>query len=235
MKMVQGALLTCLLTGTLFPAWAEQDSGEKFRLDHVKFQLTSKAWVSTTTAKVSVSVNATLNDTSLVEARNNIMSNLDKIAQGKWHITAFNRSQDSSGLERLYVTAEARVPEQSLTKINTLAKSVSQPGARYRIQNIDFTPQLSEVEKVKARVRETIYSQANDEITRLNKQYPKQKYSLHGVVFLGPNVAMMLPRAKTKRMNTMVMAAQAAPSIAVSNEVKLTALIDVASDRNIDD
>jgi len=235
MKIIHGGLLMCMLSTAFMPAWAGQDQEAKVKLDHVKFQLSAKDWVTTTTAKVSVSVNATLNETSLVEARNKIMTNLSKIAEGQWHITTFNRSQDSSGLQKLYVNAQARVPEQSLTKINVLAKSVSQPGATYRIQDIDFTPQLAEVEKVKVKVRALIYQQAQAEIDRLNKQYPDQKYSLHDMIFLGPNINRMLPQARAKRMNTMVMAAESAPSIAVSNQVKLTALVDVASDRNLDD
>ena len=214
--------------GFITIAYAGDDN--EMVLDSVTMTLTAKKWVTTESAKVEVGVNATLSNTDLVKARNDILTNLTKIAPGKWHITQFNRSQDSSGLEKLYVAAQARVSQKLLTNVNVNAKSVSKPGATYRIQNIDFKPSLVEVQKVKEQVRQMLYQQISDELAKLNKQYPAQKYSIHRVSFnLGS--APVVPRAyKTRQMNMAVMA-QEAPAISVSNEVQLTAMVTVASNR----
>lgn len=86
-------------------------------LDEVTFQVSAKQWVSTQTALLMVNVNATLDNADLVRARADIMEKLTKIAAGEWHLTQFDRSQDSSGLEKLYVQAQSRVNQASLTSI----------------------------------------------------------------------------------------------------------------------
>ncbi len=131
--------------------------------------------VSTQTALVTVNINATLSNSDLVKARADIMDKLAKISAGDWHLTQFDRSQDSSGLEKLYVQAQARVAQANLTTNYQNAKSVSKPGASYEIGTIEFKPSLDEVQQVRAQLRERIYQQARDELARLNKVYTGQE------------------------------------------------------------
>jgi hypothetical protein len=226
-SIVLKKILCVFMMGFLSTAYAVED---KLVLDNVTIILTAKKWVTTQSAKVQVGVNATLSNTDLVKARNEIMANLAKIAAGEWHITQFNRSQDSSGLERLYVAAQARVEQKLLTNVNVNAKSVSKPGATYRIQNIDFKPSLVEVQKVKEQVRMMLYEKITDELARLNKQFPSQKYSIHSVLFTDGSRPAPVRRYKAAQMNMAVMAAES-PAISVSNQIQLTAVIDVASNR----
>lgn len=118
-----------------------------------------------------------------MKARADIMDSLNKIAKGEWHLVQFDRSQDSSGLEKLYVQAQARVDQSALTNIYQNAKSVSKPGAKYEISGVEFKPSLEETQVVRAKIREQIYQQVNDEIDRMNKAYPKQNYSVSNLVF----------------------------------------------------
>ena len=78
-------------------------------MDKVLFQISARQWVSTQSALLTVNINATLNNADLVKARADIMNNLNTIATGEWQLTQFDRSQDSSGLEKLYVAAQARI------------------------------------------------------------------------------------------------------------------------------
>lgn len=217
----------------LLASQAYADTDNQLVLDQIQFQLTSKQWVKTEQAKLQISINATLSNTDLVKARNDIMTNLTKIAKGEWHITQFIRSQDSSGLEKLYVEAQARVPQQALTTVNVQAKAVSKPGATYKVANIDFTPSLTETQKVKEQVRADLYKRINTEIESLNKQYPQQKFSVHSVQFVDGNAPMPRPTYKAREMNTMALAAQA-PGLSVSNNIQMTALVKVASNRIAD-
>lgn len=204
-------------------------------LDKVLFQVSAKQWVTTQSALLRVHVNVTLSNADLVKARSDIMERLKKIAAGDWHLIAFERSQDSSGLEKLYVQAQARVPQTALTDVYQNAKSVSIPGAQYEVANIEFKPSLEETQAVLAKVREQLYQQVNDEVARLNKVYPTQNYSVNHLVFVSGNtpVAQTTRAYQAKEMNTMVMSAGAVPSsdIAVSNELMLTAVVEAASNR----
>ena len=153
-------------------------------LDKIDFQVSEKQWVSTQTALLSVSINVTLSSPDLVKARTDLMQSLNKIAKGEWHLVEFDRSQDNSGLEKLYVQAQARVNQEALTDIYKNAKSVSLPGAKYEITGVDFKPGLEETQTVLSQVRERVYQQVNEEIARINKAYPSQNYTLSNLVFI---------------------------------------------------
>lgn len=200
-------------------------------LDKILFQVSSKQWVTTQTALLSVSINVTLNNADLVKARSDIMDSLNKVAKGDWHLTEFDRSQDSSGLEKLYVQAQARVDQTALTDIYQNAKSVSMPGAKYEVSAVEFKPSLEEIQAVRARIREKLYQDVNDEISRMNKAYPTQTYSVSNLVFVEGDNLPQQPRAyQAKELNTAVMAAAPAP-LTVSNELVITAMVEAASNR----
>lgn len=205
-------------------------------LDKVLFQISAKQWVTTQKAILSVNINVTLNNADLVKARAEIMNSLNKIAKGDWHLIAFDRSQDSSGLEKLYVQAQVRVDQTELTDIYEHAKSVSIPGAKYEVSGVEFKPGLEEMQAVRAKIREQLYQQVNEEITRMNKAYPTQNYSVNNLVFIEGDAPPVQPRAyQAKEMNTMVMAGAAPSPLTVSNELVLTAMVEAASNRKTAD
>ncbi|WP_133127468.1 hypothetical protein [Legionella nagasakiensis] len=200
-------------------------------LDKITFQVSAKQWVTTKTALLTVNINATLNNAELVKARAEIMAQLAKIAQGEWHLTQFDRSQDSSGLEKLTVQAQARVDQASLADVYKNAKSVSKPGTNYDIGSIEFKPSLEEVQHVKNALREQLYGQVQNELARINKIYAGQAYSVYNMVFIEGD-SMPQPKAYQARemINTMAIAAPA-PVLTVSNELIMTAMVQVASNR----
>ena len=114
--MLKNKLTVVLLASTLISSFTYADAPSVpfmpavMVLDKVSFQVSSKQWVSTDTALVTVNINATLSNADLVQARANIMNGLNKIAKGEWHLTQFVRSQDTSGLEKLFVEAQVRTP-----------------------------------------------------------------------------------------------------------------------------
>jgi hypothetical protein len=199
-------------------------------LDKIVFQVSAKQWVTTQTALLHVNINVTLTNADLVRARGDIMISLNKIAKGEWHLVEFARSQDSSGMEKLYVQAQVRVDQAALTDIYQNAKSVSMPGAKYEVSGVEFKPSLEETQTVRTKVREQLYQQVNQEISRMNKAYPNQNYSVSNLIFEeGGDVIQ--PRAyQAKEMNTMAAAVAPAP-LTVSNELVLTAMVEAASNR----
>jgi len=199
-------------------------------LDKVTFQISAKQWVSTKTALLTVSINVTLNNADLVKARSEIMERLSKIAKNEWHFIQFERSQDSSGLEKLSVQAQARVEQSSLTNVYQNAKSVSRPGANYEIASIEFKPGIEEIQQVRAELREQLYKQVYEEINRINKVYPEQRYSLYDLMFEeGSNASQ--PKVYTARGMTSAVAAPVIPALTISNELVMMATVQVASNR----
>lgn len=229
MKKLAGMLL--ILLTDLSYAVIPQPS---MALDKVMFQISAKQWVNTKTALLTVNINATLTNTDLVTARAELMTKLAKIANGEWHLTQFDRSQDNSGLEKLYVAAQTRVPQANLTNIYKSAKEVSKPGATYEIGSLDFKPSLEEIQQIKVQLRERLYEQVKTEVDQLNKVYSEQHYSLNRLFFLEGDVAIpQQPRVyQAKEANTMLMASAVAPAaLTVSNELIMNAIVELASNR----
>ncbi|MFA5960603.1 MAG: hypothetical protein WC785_08795 [Tatlockia sp.] len=205
-------------------------AGHKNTLDKVEYRVSAKQWVTTQTVLLTVNINATLTNADLVRVREDIMANLGKIAPGAWQLTQFDRSQDNSGLDKLRVVAEARIPQNGLKDIYQNAQKVSKPGVTYQINGVEFKPSLQEIEQVKAQLRESLYQQINSELLRLNKIYADQKYSVHGItVYEGEQELPMAKASQPREMNTLLVAS--APTLSVSNELTLSAIASLASNR----
>ena len=228
-KIVICLLITChsLLFTTPSFAYAKKPA-----LDKVSYVLTASEWVNTKTAKVEVTVNASLNNQDLAKAREAIMGTLNQVAKGQWHIINFNRSQDSSGLEKLLVVANARVEQANLVNLNKNAKNISKPGLTYKVTNVDFSPSLAEKNKVKAQLRQRLYQKIDAELTALNQTYPSQHFSVNRIIFADDvNKLAMNQSYKMQAMPIAMLKTSANSAITVSNKLILNAFVTLASNR----
>ena len=212
------------------PTYANVDN-PKLMLDKISFTVSAKQWVQTNSAKVTVNINATLSQTNLVKARSEIMSQLNQIAKGEWHLTSFNRGQDNSGLEKLNAQAEIRINQSQLTDLYKNAKDVSKPGMKYDIGSIEFKPSLKEIESVKNDLRSKLYHQINQEIKNINKAYPEQSYSVNRLVFLDGDTPQPMKQAKNREYMTLAAVQSTSAELSVSDSLIMSAVVEVASNR----
>lgn len=199
-------------------------------LHQITFTLTSEQWVTTQNADVFVGVDATLDQSQLASAHNDILQKLNKLAKTDWHITQFNRSQNSSGLEQLSVVAQARLPETDLSKIRDDAKNLTHPGETFTVLNIAFTPSTAELEAVRAQLRNDLYNKIQNELNTINKVYTNQKYVVHEIDF-SESGASQPPVPMMKMTMVAGNAAEAAPAAApltVANKLVMTANVTLA-------
>lgn len=211
--------------------------GAETEPNRVTFQLQTEKWVLTDTAEVTVGISATLDKMGLSQARTQILEKLAILSKdADWHIIAFDRSQNQSGLEQLQAEAQARLPEKSLSDLRDKAKEISKPGLAFDIQNIVFVPSLADFEKARIDLRSMIYADAQAEVDKLNKAFPNQKYSVHSISFRDEGMPMPV-------INRPVYAAfvgggagaavnkASAPeqSLTVSNKIQTTAMVTLDS------
>ncbi len=203
-----------------------------FLLDTVHFQVSAHEWVKTESALLKVNIHATLNNTDLVKARNTIMSHLAKIAQGPWHITQFNRTQDSSGLEKLYAQAQIRVPQAKLTQVYQDAKAISKPGMSYTVDQIVFTPSLADTKAAETQLRERLYQEIKQELIRLNEVYTDQHYTINRleIANLTDDATPQVPTNNARVL--MAVAKPKANYLPLANRLTLTATVEAASNRS---
>jgi predicted secreted protein len=217
-----------MLLGILLamPAWCNSVDNSDAMLNKVTLKLTAEQWVTSKTAVVTVGVNASVSDNALDKVQDNVKDKLNQLSnQGEWHITSFNRNMDQSGLEHVQMSAEARLPASALPSLRDKTKSISKPGETFTLDNVQFTPSEDEMRSANTALRGVIYQQAKDELDRLNKVYPQQKYTVHAVNF----VEMGYPIAQnTMGMMRMAAAPMASP-LAVGDKLSIAAVVVLAA------
>jgi hypothetical protein len=218
-----------LLSLISITAWGE-DIRHDVSMNKVTLQLSAEQWVTTKSAMVNVIINATLNSGGLDKIQDEVLRQLAQVSSlGDWHIVSFDRSLDQSGLEKVVISAQARLPSNSLSSLRDKAKAISKAGETFTLDNIAYTPSQDELRQANIDLRNNIYVQAKDEVERITKLYPDQHYYVHDVNF----IANLMNGPQPMVMNNM-MAARIAPaasntSLAVGDKLVLTATVILAA------
>ena len=177
------AALACIIT---LPASAIIAGPEDHPpvLDKVTFSLEAEDWVQTSTAKVTVSIDAALQGSDAGTVRTDMQKAVAALADGAdWKFAAFDRSQDQSGLETWHASLETRLREADLGGLADKAKKASRPGLQLKIENIEFTPSLAEEQAANTKLRSQVYGMVKEELKRLNDADPGRNYRIGEIEF----------------------------------------------------
>lgn len=207
-------------------AWA--DNSFEPLLNTVTLELNAEQWVTTQTALVSVGVNATVTGGGLEKIQSTVLSKLNQISKGEWHIISFNRSLSQSGLEQVQISAQARLPSSDLGGLRDKAKAMTKPGETYTLDNVEFIPSENELRAANTSLRNVIYQQAKNEIDALNKVNPEQHYYIHNIDFVG-RVTPPTPQPMMYKVGGVGSMASNAANISVGNKLFITATVVLAS------
>lgn len=220
-------LLLMLSCVWMTAAWSDGTPVDPL-LNKVTLRLTAEQWVTTKTALATMSVSATVNENDVGTVQNRLLDKLNQlVAKTDWHIISFNRSLDQSGLEKIQVIAQARLPEATLVGLRDKAKKISKPGETFTLDNIEFTPTDEDLHAANAALRANIYQQAKSEIEQLNKMYPEQKYYLNQINFMEAAPIAMV-RTPQMSMGQATNVSMSAP-LAIGDKVKLAAIVVLAA------
>jgi hypothetical protein len=225
MSHIKSCLVALSLLMFSLTTYAEDDNS--YLLNKISLQLHAEQWVTTQTALVRVSVNATVSSQGIEKIQNSVMQHLGQLSQkSTWHIVSLNRQEDKSGLESVQIFIEARLPQNELAALRDKAKSMSNPGEKFAIESVEFTPSEDELKQANAALRTQIYNQAKAEMDSLNKLYPEQKFYIHAVDFMtapGP-MPMTMATSYMKADMASVRSAGSAP-LSVGNKQELMAVV----------
>jgi hypothetical protein len=226
------ALLFTLTALGITPALAfEINPDSSFILNKVTTRFSAEQYVATKTALVTVSINAGVNDAGLQTIQDEVLKKLNDLSnKGEWHIISFDRSLDQSGLEKVVMQGQARLPSSALSNLRDKAKSMSKPGETFTLDNVEFTPSEQELRDANTTLRGQIYQQAKDEIDRLDKAYPDQKFYMHEVSFLNSMVpGPMMPMQAMAMVKMGNNNSDAGNSLAVGNKLIINATVMLAA------
>ncbi len=196
--------------------------------DTVTLPLTLEDWVQTDTARTELAVDASLPGSDAGKVRADILGAVKSLAQGAdWRFTAFDRNQDASGLEHWHAVIEARMAEAQLGGLSDRAKQASKPGLQIKVQTVDFSPTLAEVETAKAKLRAEMYKKVNEALAQLNQAEPDRKYRIMRIDFNGPIATPGAP--KMMRAMAAPMPEQDEGGISLSEKAQLRANVTFAA------
>jgi len=152
--------------------------------DAVSFSLTAEDWVSTKTARVVLAVESAVTEETSGTMRAAMAKAVDGAVKADWRVTAFNRAQDQTGMERWSAEYEARVPETNLSGLADKAKKNSKAGLQVTVRQIDFSPTLEEVQTAYGALRERIYKTAVEHLAALNAGIPGRGWRIARIDFV---------------------------------------------------
>ena len=201
--------------------------GEYPRLNTINYQVTAEKWVSTQTAKVTVSIDASLNQAGMDNLQSQVESSLKSVANVDWRLVDFERTQDQSGLEKIHISAQARLATAQVTDIRTKTEKLSKPGLKYQIDSIDYTPTADDIQAAQASLRNELYQRIQAEIVALDKTFANQVYYVHDLNFGGDNNGSSGPMVRT--MMLAAAPAQSAGNTSISQKVTVVANVTLAS------
>ena len=184
-------LLALLLTCAAVPACAEESYKPD---DQVAFDLSTEGWATTTTARVTVNVDAAGAGSSTGTMRDDMQKAVNTLVKTDWRLINFSRNQDQTGLERWNASFEARVPENQLGGIHDTAKKLGKAGMQLTIIDIAFDPTLAEIETVKAKLRADLYQEIGAQLAALNAAFPGRQYRVSAINFNNMGIAPMMGR-----------------------------------------
>lgn len=212
-----------VLSSLVFFSIANADN-QSIPLNRITLQINAEKWVSTQSAQIIVAIDASVSETELGKVRAEMLQKLSQLANTDWHITAFDRNLDQSGLEHLAVQAEARLSENALNDLRDKTKALNKPGMSFTISAINFIPTLVELEQARNDLRNEIYAMAKMEADKMNKLYSGQQYFIHAIIFGSPYV----PGPIRPMMMTSNAVTTAAAGVSVSNKIQMSATVTFA-------
>lgn len=169
------------LAQTTEPAYAIEDQ--------VLLNLSAEMWVETASPKVIITLNAARAEANGTEVRTEmrgLLAELGTPAEGEtWRMLSFDESRDNTGLTRWSATAETRLTAEVLDGLADRVQAAGRAGMQLRLNQIDFSPTLSEMEAARAELRFRIYGQAAQEISALEAVFEDRDFRMGRVDFLG--------------------------------------------------
>ena len=196
-------------------------------LNRVHYQTSAEQWVTTTTALVTVGVDASLNQKGMDTLQQQVNESLSTLAKSvTWQMTDYERTQDASGLETIHIEEQARLNTNQLTTLRSNTDSLSKPGIKYSIVNIQFTPSLADMQAAQDTLRNVLYTKIKQEVDLLNKTYD-QNFYVHNVIFIQGNAPAPVPMGQNGGNYKMLVAVAQAPQPAATMSQRLVMTADV--------
>lgn len=157
--------------------------------DTIDLELTREHTVVNETVKVVAHIAALVTAQDDAALRAELRDTMNRLIAGaEWQFSNMNRATDATGIERLTVTATARVSEKENSNLDGRAKQVSRPGLTISGVSVDTSIPRAQLDKAAADLRVELLTAAKEEAIRLSAVFAvlpgsDGAYRVHSVNF----------------------------------------------------
>ncbi len=231
MKILKAITITSLIA---LPTALLANTCENTVLDKINYDISSEKSIESKDAKVIVKLNATVTPDDLASVQSTSKSELEKITDSKdWKIDTYNQNKTNNGLVDVYITFTNRLGSTDISELTSKIDSLNKSGNKFAIQNIDYTPSLSQYESAENELRLEILASISKQVKALNAQQD-DKYSIHKVSFYSQQNNAPKPMLMMARMNDSAGAENSAynENMNISTDVQIKANIELAKENS---
>jgi hypothetical protein len=151
------------------------------KLSLLSFQLSADTVVVNDTVRLNVSVVAMISKDQPDDAvKADIKAMMKALVDTDWSFSNMVRAMDQSGLERLTVSATARVPEAENVRLDERARAVSREGLRIVSISPDTSVPKRMVQEAESKLRVELMKRAHDEAQLLSREAPPKGRRVEG-------------------------------------------------------
>ena len=159
-------------------------------LNQVEMRFSQDMWVDTETADTFVDVSASLSAKNSQAFESKILSEMARQSGvSGWRVVSVDRKESDIGLQNIQASVFARLPIDTLVKLQVSLKDLNSPGVKYTIGSVDFTPSADESSEANAQLRSDLYKKVKLGLSRLKKAFPSASYEIHGIRFSDANIS----------------------------------------------
>lgn len=182
--------------------------------DTISLDLAAEKTVVNDTIKVIATISALIRpDQTDATLRADIRAMMKKLIEtAEWQFSNLERSTDPSGVERVQITASARVSEGENANLEGRARDVSSPGLTVANVQVDTTIPQRMLDEAEQALRMDLLAKINQELAKINevmKDDKLQPYRVYQVKFQRSATDLSNAFSKNGRVGATMLAASA--------------------------
>lgn len=198
--------------------------------NQISMQLQEEGWVSSSTAQVTVSIQAATNKDNSSAVVASITKKLKSIVKEPvaWRLVDLSTEKNNAGLFAISAKMSARLDNAQLTELQNAIESLNKAGEQYKVEDIDYQPTLAEIAEENTRLRVSLYKDVLEQERMINTAFSGTKYQMQTLNFDSPYVTAPRP-VMMFAGNATARQASASTSTPFSQQLILTANVTFSS------
>ncbi|MBP9726722.1 MAG: hypothetical protein KBD83_04580 [Gammaproteobacteria bacterium] len=153
--------------------------------NQISMQLQEEGWVTSKTALVTVNIQAATSKDSSSKLIAQVTNKLKSIVTDStpWRLVDLSTEKNPAGLLAISAKMSSRLNNDQVAQLQGAIDTLNKAGEQYKIENIDYQPELAEIAAENTRLRSLIYSDVLEQQKAINTAFTGSGYQLQTLSF----------------------------------------------------